>query len=89
MKKLLAIGLATFLLPTGLAAEDPGETLQALGTVSVLVIEDSLPAARDLACASAAIPKAGDKPECMAVHRAVLSGRIQRASALHERGRWL
>jgi hypothetical protein len=89
MKKILAIGLATFLLPTGLAAEDPGEALLALGTVSVLVIEDSLPAARDLACASAAIPKAGDNPECMAVHRAVLNGRIQRASALHERGRWL
>ena len=88
MKKLLAIGLATC-LPAALAAEDPGDTLQSLGTVSVLVIEDSAPAAHDLACASAAIPKAGDKPECMAVHRAVLNGRLQRASALHERGRWL
>jgi len=88
MKKLLAIGLATC-LPVAIAAEDPGETSQALGTVSVLVIEDSAPAAHDLACASAAIQKAGDKPECMAVHRAVLNARIQRASALHERGRWL
>ena len=88
MKKLLAIGLATC-LPIGLAAEDPGETTQALGTVSVLVIDDAVPAARDLVCASAALPRAGDKPECMAVHRAVLNGRIQRASALHERGRWL
>ena len=88
MKKLLAIGLATC-LPMGLAAEDPAEAMQSLGTVSVLVIEDSVPATRDLACASAALPKAGEKPECMAVHRAVLSGRIQRASALHERGRWL
>jgi hypothetical protein len=88
MKKLLAIGLATC-LPIGIAAEDCGEASQALGTVSVLVIEDSVPAARDLACASAALPKAGDKPECMAVHRAVLNGRIQRASALHERGRWI
>jgi hypothetical protein len=88
MKKLLAIGLATC-LPIGIAAEDSGDTSQALGTVRVLVIEDSAPAARDLACASAAIRKAGEKPECMAVHRAVLNGRIQRASALHERGRWL
>ncbi|HEX3096434.1 MAG TPA: hypothetical protein VHQ02_01880 [Usitatibacter sp.] len=88
MKKLLAIGLATC-LPMGLAAEDPADAMQSLGTVSVLVIEDSVPATRDLACASAALPKAGEKPECMAVHRAVLSGRIQRASALHERGRWL
>ena len=88
MKKLLAIGLATC-LPMGIAAEDPADAVQSLGTVSVLVIEDSAPAARDLACASAALPKAGEKPECMAVHRAVLSGRLQRASALHERGRWL
>jgi len=88
MKNLIAIGLATC-LPIGIAAEDPGETSQALGTVSVLVIEDAVPAARDLSCASAALPKAGDKPECMAVHRAVLNGRLQRASALHERGRWL
>jgi hypothetical protein len=88
MKKFLAIGLATC-LPMGLAAEDPADAMQSLGTVSVLVIEDSVPATRDLACASADLPKAGEKPECMAVHRAVLSGRIQRASALHERGRWL
>jgi len=88
MKKLLAIGLAT-LLPTGLAAEDPADSSQALGTVNVLVIDDSVPVARDLTCASAAVEKAGGKPECMAVHRAVLSGRIQRGSALREHGRWL
>lgn len=88
MKKLIAIGLATC-LPVGIAAEGAGDTTQALGTVSVLVIQDSMPAAQDLACASAALPKAGDKPECMAVHRAVLSARIQKASALRERGRWL
>ena len=40
MKKLLAIGLATC-LPTGLAAEDPAAMIQALGTVSVLVLDDS------------------------------------------------
>jgi hypothetical protein len=89
MKKLLAIGLATCCMPIGLAAEDPADSYQALGTVNVLVIEDSVPFARDLACATAAVEKAGSHPECMAVHRAVLSGRIQRGSALHERGRWL
>jgi hypothetical protein len=87
MKKLLAIGLAAC-LPTGLAAEDPVATARAFGTVNVLVLDDSLPLGRDVPCASAALPKAGDS-ECAAVHRAVLSGHIQRASALHERGRWL
>lgn len=87
MKKLLAIGLATC-LPAGLAAEDPAAMFQALGTVSVLVLDESLPVAKDLPCAAAAIAKAGN-PECMAVHRAVLSGHMQRASTLAERGRWL
>jgi len=87
MKKLLAIGLATATcLPIGIAAEEPGDSSQSLGTVNVLVIEDSAPAAH-VACASSAIGKAGT--ECAAVHRAVLSARIQKASALHERGRWL
>lgn len=88
MKKLLAIGLATC-LPTGLAAEDPGQSdPQFLGTVSVVVLDDSMPLAKDLPCASEAIARAG-RPECMAVHRAVLNGRIQKTSALRERGRWL
>ncbi|HSN19112.1 MAG TPA: hypothetical protein VLS49_00445 [Usitatibacter sp.] len=87
MKKLLAIGLATC-LPTGLAAEDPAATARSLGMVTVLVLDESLPAAKDLPCASAAIAKAGD-PGCMAVHRAVLSGHMKKAPALHERGRWL
>ena len=85
MKKLLAIGLATC-LPLGLAAEDPSDGSDIFGTVNVLVIEDSLPAASDVACARAAI---GDGTDCAAVHRAVLTARIQKASALHERGRWL
>ncbi len=87
MKKLLAIGRATF-LPTGLAAEDPCDSSQALGTVNVLVMDDSVPLAMDLPCAGAPVGK-GSSPECMALHRAVLSGRIQKASALQERGRWL
>ncbi len=84
MKKLLAIGLATC-LPAGLAAEAPADASDIFGTVNVLVIEDSAPAAGDLACARAAV----DKADCAAVHRAVLSARIQKASALRERGRWL
>ena len=87
MKKLLAIGLATC-LPTGLAAEDPAAAARFLGTVNVVVLDQSLPTANDLACADAAIGRAG-APDCMAVHRAVLSGHIQRASTLSERGRWL
>ena len=70
MKKLLAIGLATC-LPIGLAAENPAAAdPQFLGTVDVVVLDDSMPLAKDLPCASQAIAKAG-RPECMAVHRAV------------------
>jgi hypothetical protein len=86
MKKLLAIGLACC-LPTGLAAEDPAESETPLGTVSVLVIEESAPLAKDVMCTRGA----GDKSaaECMAVHRAVLTARLQKVSALRERGRWM
>ncbi len=84
MNKLLAIGLACC-LPTGLAAEDPGPAESSfLGTVNVLVIEESAPLARDVMCA-----RAGDKTECMAFNRAVLTARIQKVSALKERGRWM
>ena len=85
MKKLLAIGLACC-LPTGLAAEDPAEAEAALGTVNVLVIEESAPLARDVLCARTAEKGA---TECMAVHRAVLTARVQKVSALRERGRWM
>jgi len=88
MKKLLAIGLATC-LPAGLAAEDPADGSDIFGTVNVLVIEDSLPAASDVACARAAVGANGESTDCAAVHRAVLTARIQKASALRERGRWL
>jgi hypothetical protein len=85
MNKLIAIGLACC-LPTGLAAEDPRESEVPLGTVNVLVIEESLPIARDVLCARGA----PDKPaECMATHRAVLTARMQKVSTLRERGRWM
>ena len=88
MKKLLAIGLACC-LPTGLAAEDPAQAEEAaLGTVSVLVIEESAPMAKDVLCARATGEK-GATAECMAVHRAVLTARVQKVSALRERGRWM
>ena len=79
MKNVLAIGLACC-IPMGLAAEDPSEAY--LGTVNVLVIEDSAPAHE--MCAGA-----GERSECMAFDRAVLTARIQKVSALHERGRWM
>ena len=87
MKKLLAIGLATC-LPAGLAAEDPADASDIFGPVNVLVIEDSVPAATDVACARAAVGATTER-DCAAVHRAVLTARIQKASALRERGRWL
>jgi len=84
MKKLLAIGLACC-LPMGFAADEPGDA-GALGTVNALVIEDSVPIARDVLCARSPAEKA---EECMAFHRAVLTARIQKVSALRHRGRWM
>lgn len=87
MNKLLAIGLACC-LPTGLAAEDPAVEAEAqLGTVEVMVIEQSAPLAKDVLCTRGAAEKAG--AECMAVHRAVLTARVKKVSALRERGRWM
>jgi hypothetical protein len=85
MKKLLAIGLACS-LPTGLAAEDPNDSALALGTTDSLVIEESVPIAKDLFCARNPSDKA---TECMALHRAVLTARIQKVSTIRERGRWM
>jgi hypothetical protein len=47
MNKWIAIGLACC-LPTGLAAEDPGRDDSFLGTVNVLVIEETAPLAKDV-----------------------------------------
>ena len=85
MKKLLAIGLACC-LPTGLAAEDPNESSRVFGTTDSLVIEESVPIARDVVCARNPADKA---IECMAFHRAVLTARIQKAFTIRERGRWM
>ena len=86
MKKLLALGLACC-LPNGLAAVDASTEQQAsLGTVSVLVIEESAPLARGVLC-TRGVEKG--TPECMAVHRAVLTARLQKVSTLGERGRWM
>jgi len=68
----------------GLAAEDPSQSDSFLGTVNVLVIDEASPLARDVVCAGA-----GEKAECMAFNRAVLTARIQKVAALHERGRWM
>ena len=83
MNKWIAIGLACC-LPTGLSAEDPSKDDSFLGTVNVLVIEESAPLANDVLCA-----RAGDQTECMAFNRAVLTARTQKVSALRERGRWM
>jgi len=79
MKNLLAIGLAC-VLPTGLAAEDPGSSEASLGTMTVIVMDES-PAAKDSGCANAS--------GCMAFNRAVLTARTQKVSVLRERGRWI
>ena len=87
MNKLVAIGLACC-LPTGLAALDPAAEAETdLGTMTVMVIEESAPLARDVLCTRAVEDKAA--ADCMAVHRAVLTARIKKVSALHERGRWM
>jgi len=88
MKKLLAIGLACC-LPVGLAAEDISSdtTELSVGSVNVLVIEESAPLAKDVLCTRSPEEKAAS--ECMAVHRAVLTARLQKVSALRERGRWM
>lgn len=82
MNKLFAIGLACC-LPTGLSAENPAPE-DILGTMTVMVIEESAPLARDVVCA-----RAGEETECMAFNRAVLTARTQKVSALKERGRWM
>jgi len=89
MKNVIAIGLACC-LPLGLAAEDPNESTAYLGTVNVLVMDESVPIAKDVLCARAGGETPGERAtECMAVHRAVLTARIQKVSALRERGRWM
>ena len=86
MKKLLAIGLVCCLMPTALSAEDPAESPLDLGSVGVLVIEESAPLAADVLCNRPGSEKA--VADCMAVHRAVLTARVQTVSA-RERGRWM
>jgi hypothetical protein len=88
MKKLIAIGLACA-LPLGLSAEDPNESASFLGTVNVLVMDESVPLANDVLCARAAGARSGDAAECMSFNRAVLTAHIQKVSALRERGRWM
>ena len=85
MKKLLAIALACC-LPTGLAAEDPTEPDFLPATVSVLVMEDSTPVAKDVLCARSSSDRA--TADCLTMHRAVLTARMQKVS-LRERGRWM
>ena len=88
MKKLIAIGLACT-LPLGLAAEDPNESAAFLGTVNVLVMDEPAPLARDVLCTRAPGAKSAEATECMVLNRAVLTARIEKVSALRERGRWM
>jgi hypothetical protein len=83
MKNLIAIGLACC-LPIGLAAEDSTPSEAFLGTMSVLVVDESAHPGKD--CVKTAV-EAG--AECMSFNRAVLTARIQKVSVLHERGRWI
>jgi len=85
MNKLIAIGLAACLVPTGLAAEDPA-AMELMVSENVMVIEESPPVAADLLCARS--PAEANGADCMAVHRAVLTARMQKVS-LRERGRWM
>jgi hypothetical protein len=84
MNKLLAIGLACC-IPTAISA-DPNDSAALLGTTDSLVIEESVPIAKDVFCSR---NPADPATECMAFHRAVLTARIQKVSTLRERGRWM
>jgi len=84
MNKLVAIGLACC-LPTGLAAEDPTDSWT-LGATHSLVIEETVPVARDAFCAR---NPADSATECMAFHRAVLTARMQKVSTARPHGRWM
>ena len=84
-KKFLAIGLACC-IPIGLAAEDSNANEAFLGTMNVLVVDDSAQTGTD--CTRAPVESAGSA-ECMSFNRAVLTARIQKVSVLHERGRWM
>jgi hypothetical protein len=85
VNKLLAISLACC-LPTGLAAEDPNEPEYLPAMVNVLVMEDAAPSVKDVLCTRSAVDKSA--AECMTVHRAVLTARMQKVS-VRERGRWM
>ncbi len=87
MKNIIAIGLACC-IPIGLAAGDSNPSEANLGTMTVLVVDDSAPMGADLQCARAT-RDAIDAARCASLDRAVLTGRTQKASVLHERGRWM
>jgi hypothetical protein len=86
MKNFLAIGLACC-IPIGLAAEDSNRVEAWLGTMPVLVVDESAPARIEQSCARAA--REDPVVPCISFDRAVLTARIQRVSVLHERGRWM
>ncbi len=83
MKNVLAIGLACC-IPIGLAAEDSKPPEADLGTMNVLMVDDS---AQD--CVHAPDEKAGNADCISSFNHAVLTARIQKVSVLRERGRWL
>ncbi|HEY4999778.1 MAG TPA: hypothetical protein VII36_11565 [Usitatibacter sp.] len=84
MKNILAVGLACC-LPIGLAAEDSNTPEAFLGTMNVLMVEESAPPAQ-----AGCVPGGNaEGPGCPSFNRAVLIARIQKVSVLHERGRWM
>jgi hypothetical protein len=87
MKSFITIGLVCC-LPIGLAAEDSTPPEAFLGTMNVLVVDDSAQFAKDAGCVRTPRETADDA-ECMSFNRAVLTARIQKVSVLRERGRWM
>jgi hypothetical protein len=86
VKNFIAIGLACC-IPIGLAAEDSNSSEAYLGTMPVLVVDDSSPGA-DPACAGTSVETL-EAGRCVSFNRAVLTARIQKVSVLRERGRWM
>jgi hypothetical protein len=87
MKNFIAIGLACC-IPIGLAAEDSNSSEAYLGTMPVLVVDDSASPGAEPACAAASVESL-EAGGCVSFNRAVLTARIQKVSVLHERGRWM
>ena len=84
MKNILAMSLACC-LPIGLAAGDSNTPEAFLGTMNVLMVEETTQPGE-----AGCVPgESAEDPGCTSFYRAVLTAHTQKVSVLHERGRWM